>query len=43
MSFCYNIDEMPQELNSCLYPLAYGEIAFAMHLLLKVTEPIDVQ
>ena len=27
-SFCYNIDEMPQELNSCLYQWAHGKIDF---------------
>lgn len=26
MSFCYNIDDTPQELNSCLYRLAYGKL-----------------
>lgn len=34
-SFCYNIDEMPQELNSCLYPLACGELAFALHSFIE--------
>ena len=41
-SFCYNVDEMPWELNSCLYQLAYSKIGFVIYiLLLKVPEPID--
>ena len=26
----YNIDEMPQEHSSCLYPLPYGKIGFVI-------------
>lgn len=28
MSFHYNVDEMLQERNSCLYQLAYNKIGF---------------
>lgn len=30
ISFCCNTDETPQELNSCLYKLAYGRIGFVI-------------
>lgn len=30
-SFCYNIDEVLQEVNSYLYQLADGKIGFIMH------------
>ena len=40
MSFCYNVDDMPQELNSRLYQLACGKMGFIIcHF--AVLEPID--
>lgn len=30
MSFSYNVDEMPWELNSCLYRLACGKTGFVV-------------
>lgn len=30
-SFHYNVDELPQELNSCSYQLACGQIGFIVH------------
>ena len=43
-SFCYNTDEMTNELNFCLYRLAYGNIVtlIVMSLHLKVAEPVNV-
>lgn len=32
---------MPEELNSCLHPLAYGKMVSLYVILLKVTEPIE--
>lgn len=40
-TFHYNIDEMPSELKSCSYHLAYGKIGFLYVVLLKVAEFID--
>lgn len=40
-TFHYNIDEMPSELKSCLYRLAYDKIGFLYVVLLKVAEFID--
>lgn len=40
-TFHYNIDEMPSELKSCLYHLAYGKIGFLYVVLVKVPEFTD--
>lgn len=32
----FNVDEMPQELHSCLYQLAYGKIGFIIPPIAKV-------
>lgn len=39
--FHCNSDEIPSELKSCLYYLAYCKIVFLCVVLLKVTEFID--
>lgn len=31
VSFGYKVDEMPWELNSCLYQVACGKIGFVIH------------
>lgn len=41
MSFCYNVDEMPQEFNSRLYQLACGKLFLLYIISLQVAEPID--
>ena len=42
--FHYNVDDMPWELNSCLYQLAYGKSGVVYTGMLKVTEPLnDIQ
>lgn len=40
MSFCCNVDETPQELNSCL-SVACGKIGFAVCHFAQVAEPTD--
>lgn len=39
-SFGYKVDEMQQELNSCLYQLGCSSVGFVLRPL-KVSEPID--
>lgn len=39
MSFYYNIDETPWELNSYIYQLAYGKIGSLYIVLFEVTVP----
>ena len=41
MSFCYNTDEMPQELNSCLYELPMVKLDLLYVGLIKVTGPMN--
>lgn len=37
----YNVNEMPQEPDSCLYQLAFGKTGFIHYVVsLKVAEPI---
>lgn len=38
MSFCYNVGEMLEKHNSCLYKLAYGKIHLLHTVLLNVSE-----
>lgn len=40
-SFHCNVDEMPLELSSCFYQLAFGKIGFIMFPSLKVAEPTN--
>lgn len=39
-SFCYAVDEMLQELNSCSYQLAYHKTGFVTSGLALSREPI---
>ena len=39
--FCYNVYEIPQELNSHLGQVAYGKIGFIICYFAKFTNPTD--
>lgn len=43
MSFHYNVNEMPQELNSCVceFHFAYDKMVSCSVLLLQLTEPLN--
>lgn len=39
--FHCNINKIPEELNTCIYQLAYGKLVSLHNVFLKVAEPIN--